>query len=448
MHHVILGAGPAGVTAAESLRKYNPGAQITLVGGEPEPPYARMAIPYYLEGKIAETGTYLRADPAHYDNLGITYRQGIAGGLDANNKVLQLTTADELSFDKLLIATGASPVKPPIPGIDNPGVHTCWTLEDARNIVRLAEAGSPVVLVGAGFIGSIILEALARKGVKLTVVEMGDRMVPRMLDETAGNMLRNWCIEQGVSVLTGTTVTRISGGGAESTGQSEGKPLGIFAKFFGSSDADASKPAQGEAPSQLSVELSSGETLPAALVVIATGVKSNIAFLSGSGLELGDGIKVNEFLATSAPDIYAAGDIAEGRDLSTGSFDVMAIQPVAVEHGAIAARNMAGLVTPHRGSLNMNVLDTLGLITTSFGAWQGVPGGERATIVDETARRYIRLEFDGDRLVGGQSVGVNDHIGIIRGLIQTGRRLGQWKDRLVKSPERIVEAYVATSHGL
>ena len=451
MHHVILGAGPAGVTAAEHLRKYNPDSTITLVGGEPEPPYSRMAIPYYLEGKIEERGTHLRADPAHYDNLGLSYRQGIAGGLDPAGKTLKLTSGEDINFDKLLIATGASPVHPPIPGIDQPGVHTCWTLHDARAIAKLAEAGRPVVLVGAGFIGSIILEALAKKKVDLTVVEMGDRMVPRMLDESAGNMLKSWCIDQGVRVLTGITVKNISSTSTNPP-KSEAKPrqtLGVFKKIFGASEPLAPEPLPASGGNDpLSVELSNGETLPAALVVIATGVKSNIDFLSGSGLEIDQGVAVNSFLQTSASDIYAAGDIAQGRDLSTGGFDVMAIQPVAVEHGAIAAQNMAGLVTPHRGSLNMNVLDTLGLISTSFGSWQGVPGGTRAVALDEGARRYIRLEFDGDKLVGGQSVGITDHVGVIRGLIQTGRHLGAWKDKLVKSPERIVEAYVATSTGV
>ena len=448
MHHVILGAGPAGVTAAETLRKSDPDCQITLIGGEPEPPYARMAIPYFLEGKIEETGTYLRANPSHYDDLGITYMPAYAGGLDTSKKILNLKSGEDLEFDKLLIATGASPIRPPIPGIDLTGVHTCWTLNDARHIAKLAEPGKPVVLVGAGFIGSIILEALAKKGVHLTVVEMGDRMVPRMLDETAGNMLKSWCIDKGVNVITGVTVNQITRPSADS-GASTDKPresLGVFKKIFG--DPEPIEPVTETQSDSMTVELNNGESLPAALVVVATGVKSNIEFLSDSGLELGQGVKVDSHLATSAPDIFAAGDIAEGRDLSTGNFDVMAIQPVAVEHGALAARNMAGYVTEHRGSLNMNVLDTLGLISTSFGSWQGVPDGARAIAHDETGGRYIRLEFNGDQLVGGQSVGITNHVGVIRGLIQTGRHLGVWKDKLLKSPERIVEAYVATSHGL
>jgi NADPH-dependent 2,4-dienoyl-CoA reductase/sulfur reductase-like enzyme len=183
-------------------------------------------------------------------------------------------------------------------------------------------------------------------------------------------------------------------------------------------------------------------------VVVAAGVAPNISFLEGSSVKTKQGVTVNGFLRTSAKDVYAAGDVAQAKDISTGSFSVLAIQPVAADHGRIAALNMAGHKTPHVGSLNMNVLDTIGLISTSFGAWEGVKGGEHAHMSDEDGYRYLRLEFDGDRLAGAQSVGLSDHIGIARGLIQTGLRLGRWKDILMKSPERLAEAYVATAQGV
>ena len=135
--------------------------------------------------------------------------------------------------------------------------------------------------------------------------------------------------------------------------------------------------------------------------------------------------------------------MAEGINLSTGHNDMLAIQPVAVEHGYIAALNMCGIKTQHRGSLNMNVLDTLGLISSSFGTWEGVEGGETATLLDDAANRYVRLEFEDDRLIGAQCVGLTDHVGMLRGLIQTGLHLGPWKARLIESPARIPEAYVA-----
>jgi len=192
MTYVIIGAGPAGVTAADTLRKTDPNAEVVMIGGEPEPPYSRMAIPYVLTGIIEEEGTYLRKDDDHYGVQKISYRQGIVESVDAKAKVFRLADGSDQPYEKLLIATGASPVRPPIDGLDLPGVHHCWTLEDCRNIARLADKGADVVLMGAGFIGCIILEALAERGVNLTVVEAEDRMVPRMMNAAAGNMVKAW----------------------------------------------------------------------------------------------------------------------------------------------------------------------------------------------------------------------------------------------------------------
>lgn len=451
MHHVIIGAGPAGVTAAETIRKYGGNDHITLLAGEGEPPYSRMAIPYYLEGDIVETGTYLRSKANHYDNLGITVQQAGVGSVDPKSKTLALTDGGELNYDRLLLATGASPIRPPIQGLELPGVCNCWTLSDARQIIKRADKGAPVVLLGAGFIGSIILEALVTKGVDLTVVEMGDRMVPRMLDATAGNMLKRWCEEKGVRVLTGTTVEAITEPSSRTAQHATQSKPGFFARLFGFAKFEAeTETVMAHSPinNNLNVRLGNGESIPAKLVVIAAGVRSNTAFLDGSGLEVGEGVRVDDHLLTNAPDIYAAGDVAQARDLSTAQYDVLAIQPVAVEHGMIAGLNMAGHATPHRGSLNMNVLDTIGLISSSFGSWMGVDGGERGELLDDADWRYLRLEFDGERLVGGQAVGLTEHVGMMRGLIQTGLPLGSWKARLLKSPERLTEAYVATAQGI
>lgn len=417
MNYVVLGAGPAGVTAAETLRSIDGQADITLVAGEPEPPYSRMAIPYLLASKIEEKGTYLRQRAGHYDDLAIRIVHGRVGGLDTAARRLHLSGGGTLGYDKLLIATGASPIIPPVPGANLDGVVTCWTLDDARQILAMADKGMPVVLVGAGFIGSIVLEALYARGCDLTVVEIAPRMVARMMDEVAGGMLGRWCRAKGVKVKTGTRVEAISRG-------------------------------SGSGASRLSVKLSDGSAVPARLVVLAAGVRSNIGFLVGTGVAVGQGVKVDQYLRTSVPGVFAAGDCCEGVDLSTGKPDVLAIQPVAVEHGRIAALNMAGRVHAHRGSLNMNVLDTMGLISSSFGLWQGASGGETARLVDEDRFKYLKLEFLGDRLVGAQCVGLTDHVGMLRGLIQTGFRLGEWRSKLKAAPERLREAYIAVAQGL
>ena len=414
VEHVIIGAGPAGVIAAETLRKVDPQSTVTLIGDEAEPPYSRMALPYYLIKKIKEEGTYLRKGKKHYEKAGINILHDRVTQVDSGAKSLKLEKDGSIAFDKLLLATGSHPIRPPIPGMDLPGVHSCWTLEDGRAIAKLAKPGASVVLMGAGFIGCIILEALAARGIKLTVVEMEDRMVPRMMNQTAGNLIKQWCINKGVNVHTSTKVESIEKG--------KGKTL--------------------------TVKLGNGDVITADLVISATGVKSNIQFLEGSGIKTEFGILVNNHLQTSNPDIFAAGDVCQGKDFSTGEYSVQAIQPTAADHGRIAALNMAGKNSVHQGSVNMNVLDTMGLISSSYGLWMGVDGGDTAELSDPGRFRYLCLQFEDDVLVGAQALGLTNHVGILRGLIQTRLPLGKWKDHLMQDPTRLMEAYLGTTQAI
>ena len=409
--YVIVGAGPAGVAACESLRDADPKGSIILLSGESEPPYSRMAIPYVLTGLVGEDGTYLRKTDGHYKDLRVKLVHAAVDRLDAGAKTLTLADGKTCGYGKLLIASGASPVKPPVEGLDLPGVHHCWTLADARAIAETASKGSNVVLMGAGFIGCIILEAIAARGANLTVVEAEDRMVPRMMNDTAGGLIKQWCEEKGMTVHTSTRVTRLT-------------------------DADG----------KINVEMDNGKSQTADLVVVATGVKANTAFLKGSGIEVNDGIKVDDHLQSPVADVYAAGDCAEGPDFSTGGWSVHAIQPTATEHGRIAALNMAGQDARYKGSLNMNVLDTAGLISSSFGEWQGIDGGDIAEALDADHYRYTQLAFDGDHLIGALTLGRTANIGALRGLIQSRTNLGNWKAKLIENPNRITEAYIANTH--
>lgn len=413
MKHVIIGNGPAGVVAAETLRKADPKADITLVGDEPEPPYSRMAIPYFLIGNIGEEGVHLRKVKGHFDGLGITLQTGRAASIDAKARKVKLADGKSLEFDRLLIATGSHPIRPPITGIDAPNVHTCWTLEDARAIVKLAKSGARVLQIGAGFIGCIIMEALAARGTQLTVVEMGDRMVPRMMTEKAGKMIRRWCESKGVRVHTGAGVESLRGGKA----------------------------------GELIAKLSNGQEVAADLVICAAGVAPNIDFLKGSGIAAERGIRVDNAMQTSVPGIYAAGDVTEAADFHSGKPVLNAIQPNAADQARIAAINMAGGQAALPGSLAINVLDTLGLISASFGQWWGEQGGESVEQADEKNYKYISLQFKEDVLIGATSIGLTDHVGVLRGLTMGRVRLGEWKERLLADPTRVMEAYLACAQG-
>lgn len=411
MKHLILGNGPAGVIAAETLRKADPTCEITMVGAEDAPPYSRMAIPYLLVGNIDEQGTYIRKDPGYFESLRITNKLGRAESVDPATKTVKFTDGSEESYDKLLVATGARPIRPPIPGIDLPNVHTCWTLEDARSIARLAQAGKRIVQVGAGFIGCIIMEALAERGVELTIVELGDRMVPRMMTGKAGAMIKDWVEKKGVHVVTSAKVERI-----DSTGSAD----------------------------EMVVTLSTGEKIDCDLVIMSAGVTPNVEFLQNTGIKMDGGLATDLRMQTSIQDIYSAGDVSAAPGMHTGKSLVSAIQPNAVDEGRIAALNMAGRETEYLGVLPINVLDTLGLISSSFGAWEGVEGGDGVEYADANAHKYISLQFKDDVLVGATSVGLTQHVGVFRGLIQGRISLGaRWKTDLMNDPLRVTEAYLA-----
>ncbi|MCB1980491.1 MAG: NAD(P)/FAD-dependent oxidoreductase [Rhodoferax sp.] len=439
MKHVILGAGPAGVIAAETIRKHAPADdQIVILGDEPEPPYSRMAIPYLLMGNIEEPGTHLRHGKDHYQTLNITLKSGRARAVDTAMRLVSLEDGSTLPFDRLLIATGSSPATPPIPGVDGPGVHPCWTLADAREIMKLARPGARVLQMGAGFIGCIIMEALAARKVELSVVEMGDRMVPRMMGPTAGGMIKAWCEAKGVKVHTGARVEAIERPTADAPGL-----VGKLAKAVGLTSRNSDK--GSGAPMQ--VRLSTGDVLDADLVISATGVKPNIGFLEDSGVRCLVGVLTDEHLQTSVPGIYAAGDCAEAFDKVSGKTIVSAIQPNAAEQARVAGMNMAGKTATLGGVTQINVLDTLGLISASFGQWDGVPGGEHVELTDVAAGRHLSLQFAGDRLVGCNAIGWTDHVGVMRGLVEGGVALGAWKDKLLADPTLLMQAYLASAQA-
>jgi NADPH-dependent 2,4-dienoyl-CoA reductase/sulfur reductase-like enzyme len=448
MKHVILGAGPAGVIAAETIRKHAPNDSIVVVGDEPEAPYSRMAIPYLLIGNIQENGTHLRHGANHFAALKIDVQRGVtATAVNIQAKTVTLSNGQQLPYDRLLIATGSQPVAPPIPGIDSPGVHACWTLADARAIAQRAIQGARVLQMGAGFIGCIIMEALAARGVQLTVVEMGDRMVPRMMGPTAGGMIKDWCEKKGVRVFTGARVEAIEPAGTAAAPEAASGG-GLLSRMVAAIGLGAPEPAAAASGGPLKVRLSNGQTLEADLVISATGVKPNIGFLETSGIKCLLGVLTDEHLQTSVPDVYAAGDCAEAFDKVSGKTIVSAIQPNAAEQARVAALNMVGQRTELRGVTQINVLDTLGMVSASFGDWQGVPGGQHVELTDKAAGRHLSLQFGGDRLVGCNSVGWTEHVGAMRGLVEGQVRLSDdWKQRLIADPTQLMPAYLANAQA-
>lgn len=406
MKHVIVGAGPAGVRAAEALRHEDAHSDITLLSGEPGEPYARMAIPYILTGRIDEDGAHQRRSAGHFESLRVRYLNNKAIKVHAGERggTVDLDDGSTLEYDRLLVATGSSPTLPPIPGTDVDGCITCWTLDDARVIAAKLKPGARVVMMGAGFVAGVIMKSLVESGVRLSVIAGRQGQILRsMMTPVGSQMLQRWLEMRGVNVITKGRSERIEPG-----------PRLVM----------------------------DTQTLDADLIILATGVRPNVSFLEGTGAQIDEGIVIDDRMQTTVPCIYAAGDVAQGRDFSTGEWVVHALQPTATEHGRVAALNMAGKNVPYRGSLGMNVLDTVGLLSYTFGLWKGRDGEDTVESVDAEHFLYTRLCFEGDVLIGAITIGNTQHVGAIRGLIQTRRHLGEWKEKLIKNPQQIMEAFV------
>lgn len=383
-HLVILGHGAAALKAAAAIGRQAREAPLTLVAEEPFPAYSRMLLPYYVSGRIEETGLFLR-DKRFYQEMGIRLVEGRAARcLLPQQQRVGLADGSWIGYDQLLIATGAVPYRPLVPGIDGDNISALWSLEDARRIRAAQHKAGHIVILGAGLVGLQALAALFTAGRKITIVEMADGVLPRMLDAPAAGMVAAELRRRGVALFTGTTIV-------ETSPSPHGKRK---------------------------VRLGSGEEMECDWLLLAAGAGPNVDFLHGSGLKIGRGILVDSQMRTSIPHIYAAGDVAETRDLLTGESVVPGIWPVALEQGEVAGLNMAGANRESAGSLNLNILEVPGLVVASIGLTAPDSGMESLVFRDDSRRLYRRLILKGGRLVGAVLVGRIADVGILRNLVQ------------------------------
>ena len=410
--HVIVGGGTAGMNAITTIREYDHGAsEIILVADER--PYSRMVLPYYLKGSISESHVYT-APPTRLRTLGVEPFVGRrAVGVNTQASILSLDDGAELPYDNLLIATGSSPVRAPVAGADGAGVHSFWTLEQAQGVIRGVSAGCSVAMVGAGFIAFTILNSIVELGARLTVVEIAPQVLPRMIDAAGADLVTRWLQERGVTVRTGAQLQAIE-------------------------DADGGK----------RLRFGQGDDVTADVVIMATGIRTNLDWVNGSGVEINRGIVVDAHMRSSVPNVYAAGDVAEGRDAVTGEAALHAIEPTAMEHGRIAGANMAGQPQAYRGSLLMNIVEVLGLEIVSFGSWDDA-GAEVMSSLRPQRPAYRKLLWHGDRITGAMILGpardiwsTND-VGILKGLVQSGVSLGDWKSYLRDNLFDVKRAFIA-----
>ena len=410
--HVIVGAGTAGYNAARTLRQLGSTDEITLISAER--PYSRMVLPYFLEQGISE-GRTQTISPNQLEKLNVTTQFGRrAVALDTAKNTLKLDNDDEVPYDDLLIATGSSAVKLPLPGCDGERVYSFWTLADAKGLSALIDPKSHVAMVGAGFIAFTILNGIMQRAGKVTIVEVADRILPRMVDDTGAKLVSDWLEARGVTLRTGARLKDIADKG--------GKKVLNFEQ---------------------------GKAVQADVVVMATGIRTNLDWLKGSGVKIEQGIVVDDHLRTSVPNVYAAGDVAQAKNRITGTSEVHAIEPTAMEHGRVVGANMAGKDVAYPGSLLMNIVGVAGLDIASFGSWDAEEA-ERIDAVRPERSSYRKYLFRDDRLIGAIYVGPDEEtwagneLGMLKGLVQSGQPLGQWKDYLKRHPFDIKKAYLAS----
>lgn len=383
MKHLIVGNGPAGISAARTLRKIAPEDQVVVLAEEAQPFYSKVLTSYFVGGKVPYENMLL-ANSEQFQDQGIQLRTGKqAVRVDAVAKELLLSDDERIEYDRLLLATGAAPFIPPVEGIQLPGVFTLWTHDDAVNMQAWIQPGQKALVIGAGLVGLKAAEAFLMKGLSVTVVELLDRVLPQVLAVEDAARVQKALQQKGLAIRTGTAVTRIRGDGKV----------------------------------QQAV-LSDGSTLDCDLVVVATGVRPNLALAKSSGASVGRGILVDEYMQTSVKDIFAAGDATEGWDTARGRKMPNPTWGNASEQGRIAAYNMAGYSKPFVGAVTLNTFTFLGFSMAAVGITQ--PDGDYLKVESYSDPRtgdYRKLVMLGDRLVGAVAIGDVRMAGVWRGLI-------------------------------
>ncbi|MBI4307472.1 MAG: FAD-dependent oxidoreductase [Chloroflexi bacterium] len=312
IEHLVIGGGYAGATAAITLRKAGATGPVLLVAAEPEYPYMRYTLSKeFLQGKRQREKIFLRL-PSFYQEQGIEIKLGTrAVGLDARKRTATLDTGQELAFQKLLLATGASPRRLPLPGADLPGVYYLRSLADAEQLRNEMAPGRRVAIIGGGFIGVELAASFTQAGLQVTIIDVVQTLWAHIVGEAMGRFFHDAIQKRGVTILAPAHVQRIEG--------------------------------IGRAQQVVTQE---GQSIPCDFVVIGVGVRPETGLAEAAGLKVDNGILVNEYMESSEPGIFAAGDNARFHSRLFEAQMRIEHWDVAAQQGATAAWNMLGQNRP------------------------------------------------------------------------------------------------------
>lgn len=403
---VIIGGGVAAVGCIEGLRTREARTPITVVSRENYLVYGRPLIVEVLKGERTPEQILYR-DPAYYDRMKVSFLLGReAVRIDTAARMIELDSGEKLPYRKCLVATGGLPFIPPMEGLQGPDVYTFTTLDDAARLSEAVPAIRQAVVIGGGLIGLKVAEGLHERGVAVTIVELAPRILSAAFDDAAGQMISARLGEVGINVMCNCSVKTILRG-RPGLGCEEGRVRGV--------------------------RLTDGRELACQAVVAAIGVAPNRALAEKSGLKVNRGVVVDDYLRTSAPHVYAAGDVAEAYDLSIKGRRVVPIWPNAYLQGYAAGRNMAGARVKYQGGLPMNSIAFYGIPTISAGVTNPPEGGgfEVLRRLEPERHFYRKLVFRRGRLAGYVLVGEVARAGLLTGLIRDGAEVAACKERLL-----------------
>lgn len=372
MQYVIIGNSTAATFAIEGIRAVDKAGSITVISDETRPAYGRPLISYYLYGRIRLENTAYRPASFYTDN-GVTLKYGVrAEKIDPKKKTVALSDDSTIGYDKLLVATGSSPLVPPADGLDAVKYHTFMTMDAALALEKELSPEKRVLVVGAGLIGLKCVEGILDRVGSVTVVDLAARILPSILDEEGSAIVQERLEARGVNFVLGDCAVRYAPGLAT---------------------------------------LRSGREVPFDILVIAAGVRPNVSLVKEAGGEVNRGIVVNDRQETTIPDVYAAGDNCESYDICSGTRRILALLPNAAFQGETAGRNMAGGDAAFDKAAPFNAL---GLFDTHI-ATAGVYEGEAYTDLSEG---YKKLFVKDNKLVGFILIDCIERAGIYTSLIR------------------------------
>jgi NAD(P)H-nitrite reductase large subunit len=401
--YVVIGGSVAGIGAVEAIREVDPVGTITVITEEPFSHYSRPMISDFVCGEATFEKMKYRDDD-FWDKNSIQLLAGqTAVGLDLDRKVVKIDNKNEVGFEKLLIATGGRPFVPKIEGSDKNGVFTFTTFSDAERLASKIKEAKNAVVIGGGLIGIPVAEALNKCGLKVTIVELKDRILNLILDEKASSIVEGTARDAGVRIVTGQTVKQIVG-----RKTNESTVGGVI--------------------------LTSDEKLNCDIVVIAIGVAPRVELVKDCTVKVNRGIIVDEFMRTSIPEIYACGDVAEAHDFIMGDNRSLPLWPLAHLGGRVAGYNMAGKKTRYPGGTAMSALKYFDVPVISVGITNPSNGNDGFEILahhDPARNVYKKIVLKEDVVVGMIFVNEIERAGTIFHLMLDHVNVKEFKSLLI-----------------